>query len=248
VRPSLLDAGLPGAARGLFTTRIGGISPPPWAEFNLARHVQDEPARVNANRRLLANDLGVPPDRLAFAEQVHGAGVVIVDEPQPGRPSPFPGVDALATTIPGVALVVLAADCLPVLLADPVAGVIAAAHAGRQGLLAGVLPATVRAMIELGAEPARMAAVLGPAVCGRCYELPAELADRVGAGVPGSRSTSRRGKPSVDLAAGARAQLMAAGLGVVRDVGRCTLEDEQLFSYRREGRTGRHAGAVVLGQ
>jgi len=247
VRPEPLDAALPGLARGLFTTRVGGVSGPPWAALNLAQHVHDDRGRVTANRALLAADLGVPPERLMFAEQVHGAGVAVVDrEVSRGRPGPLPGVDALVSATTGLGLVVLAADCLPVLLVDPANGVIGAAHAGRRGLLAGVLPATVQAMAGIGADPRRISAVIGPAVCGRCYELPVQLADLVGRAVLGSRTTSRHGRPAVDLPAGARAQLLAAGVGQVHDVGRCTHEDPDLYSYRRDGRTGRQAGALAL--
>ena len=178
---------------------------------------------------------------LVFADQVHATTVTIVDGPMDG---PAPASDALVTTTAGLGLVVMAADCLPVLLADPAAGVVAAAHAGRAGLVAGVLQQTLEAMARLGARG--VTAVIGPAACGRCYELPAELADEVGAAVPGTRGTTRSGTPSVDLVAGATAVLQAAGVAVSA-VGGCTIEQpEHLFSYRRDGRTGRHAGIVWL--
>lgn len=240
----LLPAGLPVPAAGLFTTRAGGISPPPWDALNLALHVQDDPSRVRANRVALAGAAGLVPGRLVWAEQVHGAGVAVVDR-APGRDADVPGVDALVTATPGLGLLVLAADCLPVLLADPQAGVVAAAHAGRAGLATGVLQETLRAMQQLGARPDRVHAVLGPAVCGRCYEVPAALAEDVGARVPGSRATTRQGTPALDLSAGARAVLQGCGVQVSA-VGGCTLEQARFFSYRRDGRTGRHAGLVQL--
>jgi YfiH family protein len=156
-------------------------------------------------------------------------------------------VDALVTREPGLGLVVLAADCLPVLLADSAAPVVAAVHAGRQGLAAGVVQAALAVMQQLGADPRTTTAVLGPAACGGCYEVPPELAAQVEAAVPGSRSTTTRGTDSVDLVAGATAVLRGAGLTDVRAVGGCTLEQpERFFSYRRDGRTGRHAGLVWL--
>jgi len=239
----LLDAGLPTAAAGAFTTRAGGVSAPPWGSLNLAEHVGDEPGRVGANRARLRRSLG--GTRLAFAEQVHGAGVAVLDAvPSTGA---VPGVDALVTGAAGLGLVVLAADCLPVLLADPRAGVVGAAHAGRAGLAAGVLQATLQAMAGMGATPAGTNAVLGPAVCGGCYELPAELADEVGRRVPGSRATTRQGAPSVDLLAGAASVLEAAGVALVSRVGGCTVEQPgRFYSYRRDGVTGRHAGVVCL--
>ncbi len=243
----VLDAGLPAPAAGVFTTRTGGVSAPPWDGTNLGMHVDDEPRRVLTNRDLLAGQLGGVP--LAFAQQVHGRDVAVVGLPLSDRQrtSGVGATDALVTATAGVGLVVLAADCLPVLLADPVAGVVGAVHAGRPGLARGVLQATLAAMAGLGADPARTSAVLGPAVCGACYELPEELADEVGRLVPGSRATTRRGTPSVDLSAGAEAVLRVAGLTDVTRRGGCTLEQpDRFFSYRRDGVTGRHAGVVRL--
>ncbi len=217
------------------------MSAGPYAGLDLALHVGDDPADVAANRSRLAQALGAA--HLVFAEQVHGRDVAVVGAPDPAT---VPGVDALVTRTPGLALVVLAADCLPVLLVDPVAGVVAAVHAGRQGLAAGVLPATLAAMTDLGAMPADISAVVGPAVCGRCYEVPDAMADDVEAAVPGSRASTPAGTASLDLTAGALAQLHAAGLVDVRAAGGCTMEQSHLYSYRRDGRTGRHAGAVVL--
>lgn len=248
--PDLLDAGLPAPVQGGFTTRRHGASAASWAAANLALHVQDDPGAVAANRLQLATALGVRVGALAFARQVHGNRVAVV-----GRSGPvpsgdagheLPAVDALVTTEPGTVLVMLAADCLPVLLADPVARVVAAVHAGRQGLVQGVLPATVRVMAEHGAEPRRTVAVLGPAICGRCYELPAALADEVEQAVPGSRSTTATGTAATDLAGGASGQLAEAGV-TVRRIGGCTLEQPALFySYRRDGVTGRQAAVVRL--
>lgn len=240
--PDLLDAGLPSPAAGAFTGRAGGVSAPPWASLDLALHVEDDPGAVATNRaRLLAATTGA--GSLAFVEQVHGAGVAVVAT----GGGCAPGADALVTTTPGVALVVLAADCLPVLLADADGGVVAAAHAGRQGLTSGVLQQTLHVMADCGADPARTTAVLGPSVCGACYEVPEELADEVEAAVPGSRSTTRQGTASVDLSAGAEGLLRAAGVTQVRRLGGCTLEQpDRFFSFRRDGRTGRHAGLVWL--
>jgi len=241
--PELLAAPLPPPAAGAFTTRNGGVSAGPWASADLGLHVQDDPAAVHANRAALAGALGL--DRLVFAEQVHGRGVAVVgDDPAPGA---VPGVDGLVTRAPGVGLVMMAADCLPVVLADPVAGVVAAAHAGRAGLVDGVLQEVLRVMAEQGGAAGRTTAVLGPAVCGACYELPEELADEVGRRVPGSRTTSRQGTPAADLTAGAEAVLSAAGVARVVRFGGCTVEQPDLFfSHRRTGVTGRHAGVAWL--
>lgn len=241
----LLDAVLPVGARGGFTTRAGGVSAPPWDALNLALHVEDEPSRVLANRDLLQRAVGA--EDLVFAQQVHGDGVAVVDRTSSrGRTGGVAGVDALVTSTPGLGLVVLAADCLPVLLLDREAGVAAAAHAGRQGLLAGVLERTVEAMVSLGADPGRTAARIGPAAGACCYEVPADMADDAAARLPGTRGRTTRGTPSVDLVGGAREVLAAAGLTDVAASGRCTVEDPALYSYRRERTTGRHAGVVVL--
>jgi hypothetical protein len=240
----LLPAGLPAPAAGWFTTRTGGTSAAPYDALNLGLHVEDEQRRVRANRELLARAVGLDDDALVFAQQVHGAGVAVVDGSDV-RDGAVAGVDALVTATPGLGLVVLAADCLPVLLTDTAAGVVAAAHAGRQGLLAGVLEATLAAMQELGATAAATSAVIGPAACGACYEVPQDMADDAERRVPGSRGRTRQGTPSVDLVAGATTVLRSAGVGAVTAVGGCTLEQsERWFSYRRDGTTGRHGGLV----
>lgn len=244
----LLPAGLPAPVAGVFTARAGGASLPPYDGLNLGMHVGEEWDRVFANRNLLADAAGLPRGSLAFARQVHGAKVAVVERlSSRARDRGIAGVDALVTARPGIALVVLAADCLPVLLVDPVAGVAAAAHAGRQGLAAGVLQATVTAMAGLGATAARTMAVLGPAACGRCYELPAALADAVDRAAPGARATTRAGTASVDLRAGATTVLRATGITAVTTVGGCTIEQPaRFFSYRRDGVTGRHGAVVAL--
>jgi YfiH family protein len=246
----LLAAELPAPAGGAFSTRAGGVSAAPYDALNLGMHVDDEWRRVHANRALLAAGTGLPGGDLVFAQQVHGAGVAVVDRSSSrARDGGIAAVDALVTREPGVGLVVLAADCLPVLLADAAAQVVAVVHAGRQGLAAGVVQAALAAMQELGAAPRSTCAVLGPAACGSCYEVPPQLAAQVEAAVPGSRSTTTRGTDSVDLTAGATAVLRTAGLTDVRAVGGCTIEQpERFFSYRRDGRTGRHAGVAWLRQ
>lgn len=231
-----MTAGLPSPGRGLFTTREQAGGP-----GNLALHVPDEPARVLARRAALCERLGVAG--LVFADQVHGDRVAVVDTDD----GTVEGVDALVVRRSGLAVATLAADCLPVLLVDPSARVAAAAHAGRPGLVAGVLLRTLEMMRSLGAR--EITAVIGPAVCGACYELPEAMADDVGAAVPGARAITRTGTPSVDLRAGAERQLTGA-LGVevaVRHVGGCTLEQPDRFSsHRADPGSGRHAGVVWL--
>jgi YfiH family protein len=148
--------------------------------------------------------------------------------------------------VPGLALGVLSADCAAVLVADPDAGIVGAAHAGREGMARGVVKALVREMAEAGADPARMSAAVGPAICGRCYEVPAALRDEVAAQVPGSACLTRAGTPGLDLHAGISGQLASLGIQTVRRDGRCTAEDPGLYSYRRDGVTGRFAALIWL--
>ncbi|TDC69087.1 peptidoglycan editing factor PgeF [Actinomadura sp. GC306] len=224
-----------------FTGRAGGVSGGPYDSLNLGGAVGDDPAAVLDNRRLAARALGVDPARTVFMKQVHGADVAFAGSPD--LPGP---VDATVTDVPGLALAVLVADCAPVLLADPAAGVVGAAHSGRPGTAAGVVPALLKAMCERGAEPGRITAAIGPAACGRCYEVPEAMRDEVAAVAPAAYSTTSKGTPGLDIRAGIAEQLAAGGVTAVRTDPRCTIEDPGLFSYRRDGRTGRFAGYVWL--
>jgi len=232
-----------GRVRRVVTTRAGGRSQAPFASFNLSAGVGDEPAAVRANRARLRRELGVP---VTFLRQVHGTGVATVAAPSGLDDPDIDATDALVTATPGIGVAVLAADCVPVLLADPVAGVVGAAHAGRVGAAAGVLPATVAAMTELGAEVPRIEVLLGPAVCGACYEVPAAMQAEVDAALPGSAVRTRTGTAGLDIRAGLYHQLVALGVGKVGGDPRCTREDRTLFSHRRDGRTGRLAAITWL--
>jgi len=182
---------------------------------------------------------GVPFARL---NQVHGTDVLVVDGPV--GLDEVPTGDALVTTRRGLGLMVRVADCVPVLLADPAAGVVGAVHAGRPGMALGIATAAVATMRELGATVVR--AWLGPHVCGRCYEVPAAMRDEVAELVPEARAETSWGTPALDIGAGVEAQLVAAGVAVTRVDG-CTREDPSLHSYRRDGAaSGRFAGLVWL--
>ncbi|MGW2508609.1 peptidoglycan editing factor PgeF [Streptomyces scopuliridis] len=227
-----------------FTDRWGGVSAAPYDRLNLGGAVGDDPRAVRTNRELAAKSLALDPARVVWMNQVHGRDVAVVEGPWTS--ADIPAVDAVVTQRSGLALAVLTADCVPLLLADPVAGIVAAAHAGRPGLVAGIVPAAVEAMITLGAEPSRITARTGPAVCGRCYEVPARMRDEVAAAVPEAHSETSWSTPAVDVVAGVHAQLDALG---VRDRQRsavCTLESDDHYSYRRDRTTGRLAGYVWL--
>jgi YfiH family protein len=248
-----------------FTDRHGGISGGPYASLNLAEPALDAPDResdlaaLEENLDLVAYALargsvaspqdpfglpvGTPLPTMVRMRQVHGSDVHVVDRAWLDARHTDPAVaDALVTDLAGVALVVRVADCVPVLLADVERGVVGAAHAGRPGLVAGVVSATVAALRDLGAE--RLTAWVGPHVCGACYEVPEQMRADVAAVVPEAYAETSWGTPSVDVGAGVRAQLAAAGVEVV-DASRCTREDEDLYSYRRQGvESGRLAGLV----
>jgi len=226
-----------------FSGRTGGVSGAPYESLNLGLGVGDDPAAVTANRVALATACGLAPADLAWMRQVHGSDVCYLDAGTAEPPGP---VDAIFTDVPGRALCVLVADCVPVLIADPAAALIGAAHAGREGMVAGVVPALVSAMVAAGASPASMRALIGPAICGGCYEVPPELAERVGAAVPEARCQTLDGTAGLDIPAGVRAQLAAADVAWVRSAPQCTKETADLFSYRRDGVTGRFAGLVWL--
>ena len=228
-----------------FTDRWGGVSAAPYEELNLGGAVGDDADAVRTNRELAAKSLGVEPDRVVWMNQVHGADVAVVDGPW-GSSSDVPSVDAIVTTRRGLALAVLTADCVPVLLADPVAGIVAAAHAGRPGMIAGVVPAALRAMMELGAEPSRIVARTGPTVCGRCYEVPQAMRSDVAAVEPAAYAETSWGTPAVDVSAGVHAQLERLGVRDREQSPVCTLESGDHFSYRRDRTTGRLAGYVWL--
>lgn len=234
-----------------FTTRHGGVSPAPWSSLDLSAATGDDPARVRRNRDVLAGWVGAP---VAFATQVHGDDVLALGaaeraEWESGRTDSAGVADAMVTSEAGLGLGVLVADCVPVVLADPVARVAGVAHAGRRGLVAGVVDRAVDALLARGATPDGLRAAVGPAVCGDCYEVPEQMRDEVSAVVPQAWATTAAGTAGLDLPAGVLAVLAARGVPTTR-VERCTLTDPDLYSHRGATAagdvTGRQAGVVVL--
>lgn len=223
-----------------FTDREGGMSGGPWSSLNLGTSNGDDPALVQRNLDLISDELRL--DRLVRMTQVHGAAAVWTDEVADGD---IPVADAVLSDQPGVGVLVRVADCLPIVLVgldEPVAGVV---HCGRKGLVQGVVLAAVAAVRDRGYEAVE--AWLGPRACGRCYELPRQMADDVGVVVPDARSTTSWGTPGVDIGAGVTAQLRELGVPV-NDLGarQCTIEDERFFSYRRQGQDSGRFGAVAV--
>lgn len=223
-----------------FTDRLGGCSEGPWGSLNLGTSNGDDPARVDDNLARVAQGLGV--SSLVRMTQVHGAAVAWVDELEPGQ---IPVADVLLSATPGTGVLVRVADCTPVVIAAAGESMVAVVHCGREGLVAGVVSAAVDALRGRGATS--LQAWVGPRACGRCYELPAEMADAVGAVVAQARSTTRTGTPSIDVGAGVMAQLAACDVQST-DVGakHCTIEDERWFSYRRQGQESGRFGAVAV--
>lgn len=228
--------------RRVTTTRAGGVSKAPFATFNLGDHVGDDPAAVAANRRRLATSTGLGTDGVVWMNQTHSTRVAVVDH----GGDIVDDTDGLVTTTPGLGLAVVTADCVPVLMADARHGVIAAVHAGRVGAAGGIVPRAVEVMLEAGAQVENISVLLGPAISGPNYEVPAEMADEVERLLPGSRSRTQRGTPGLDLRAGIAAQLRALGVTAIDVDPRCTYADPNLFSHRRGAPTGRLASLVWL--
>ncbi|MGW9003128.1 peptidoglycan editing factor PgeF [Brevibacterium casei] len=225
-----------------FTDRHGGYSSGDFSSFNLARHVGDDEELVAANRSALAQLLGLSAERLSFVSQVHGTAVHHVADTADVRAGAE--ADAQVSALAGVGLVIMVADCTPILLADTEAGVIGAVHAGRPGMAAGIVPETLAAMRDLGAR--EIHAVIGPSVCPRCYEVPASLRDEVAAVEPVAASVSVSGTPALDVAGAVAEQLRREGAVIDHFSRTCSRESEDLYSYRRSRRTGRFAGVVWL--
>jgi len=244
----VIEVDLGDGVRAVFTRRLPGLSAGAWQGANLGTHVGDDLDDVAGNRLALEAALGVP---IVYGRQVHGVRVRRVEDAGSveGRTrtdlDPEAGVDALVTARPGLGLAVLVADCVPVLLADAAAGVVGCAHAGRVGLLEGVIEAVVSDMVAAGAASERIRAVLGPAAGPCCYEVPDEMAAAAVAVLPELAGHTRAGTACLDLREGASALLTRLGVRT-RVVGGCTIEDDDSYSYRRAAVTGRFAGVVAV--
>ncbi|HYN76158.1 MAG TPA: peptidoglycan editing factor PgeF [Candidatus Limnocylindria bacterium] len=223
-----------------FSDRHGGVSRPPYASLNLGDHVSDDPECVATNRARLATEVGA--DQVRWMDQVHGDEVVVLDTPREPTDRP-PRCDGLVTALPGLALGVLVADCVPVLMVDAHAGVAAAVHAGRRGVAHDIVARALEVMVGLGATEQRVEVLLGPSICGACYEVPHELQEELLSVVPAARATTRWGTPGLDLRVGLRDRLTGRVASVAL-VGPCTFESADHFSHRRDGVTGRTAGVV----
>jgi YfiH family protein len=216
-----------------FTNRTGGASSGAFASLNLGTHVSDDLPTVLSNRALLAEEVGP----IQYMSQVHGNRVVVIEEVTDEDPT----ADALVTGIPGVSLAVQVADCIPLLLHS--AESVAAVHVGRKGLVNGVALAALEAMRDMGSS--EITAIIGPSICGSCYEVSQEIHDEVVTVHPVAASRTPRGTPALDLPAALRAVLESQSISII-DESHCTLENDDLYSYRRDGVTGRQAGIISL--
>lgn len=219
----------------LFTNRNGGASSPPYATNNLAFHVGDGGGAVRHNRALVSATFGP----ITYMNQRHGDNVVVVE----GFPSQETTADALVTQESGIALAVLVADCIPLLLWDETPKCIAAVHVGRRGLLNGIAEKTIGIMRAMGAG--QIHALLGPSICGHCYEVGQDVYDEVTSAVAVAKSRTPSGSLALDLPGALAIQLTQIGANVSSST-ICTVESQDFYSYRRDGITGRQAGIIRL--
>jgi polyphenol oxidase len=249
---SSLLAAIPGL-RHAFFSREGGVSGGVYEGLNGGLGSNDDPAHVAENRRRMAEQMGVVPEHLISAHQIHSPDAVVATGPwQNGT---RPRADAIVTRTAGIAIGVTAADCGPILFADPAARVIGAAHAGWKGALTGVLESTIEAMEKLGADRSGMVAAIGPLIRQNSYEVGGEFVERFLDAdaengvffIPSVRS----GHSMFDLAGFIRMRLENAGVLMIDDIGVDTYSDERFYSYRRsvhrkEPDYGRHVHAIAL--
>jgi YfiH family protein len=217
-----------------FTDRTGGLSTGAFLSNNVANHVGDDQNIVRSNRERLESHVGMP---IQFMNQVHGEVVSIIR----GETVEPPTSDALLTSSSGIGLAVMVADCIPLLLASSTS--VAAVHVGRKGLMNEVSLATIKLMRSI--DSSEITAVLGPSICGSCYEVSQDIYDEVSKKFPLAASKTRVGGLALNLAAALIDQLQNQGIKV-SDESRCTVEDGNLYSYRRDGLTGRQVGVVWL--
>lgn len=217
-----------------FTNRTGGLSSGAFHSLNLALHVGDDANVVAKNRKILEEDLAMP---VAYMNQVHGKALCEVET----RPEIAPTADALLTRRKGIALAVMVADCIPLLMGNSSA--VAAVHVGRRGLVEGVALKTLTQLRAIDSSP--ITAVVGPAICGSCYEVSEDIYREVVSLHPIAASMTAHGRFALDLVQALISELRSESVTVI-DESRCTLENLDLYSYRRDSVTGRQVGVIWL--
>jgi polyphenol oxidase len=232
--PKPISASHVGKIHWNFYGKNGGVSKGKFTSLNIAEHVGDDLADVEQNRELISDTLDIP---LVFINATHSANVVqVLSE----VPKVHENTDALVTRETGLGIVVMSADCAPIILADPIAHVVGVVHAGWQGMLAGVVNSAVEAMLELGAETQNMTATIGPSVCAKNFEVTQERFDKVLNLIPSAAIKLNNGNLAVDITKGIKKQLASFQIKTL-DLGICTFENSDVFSYRRDKETGRNA-------
>lgn len=246
-------AALDGIRHGFFG-RTGGVSEGLYASLNCGLGSRDRPEAVTENRRRVADWLGVDAPRLLSLYQIHSATPVIIDRAVARED--LPRADAIVTKVPGIAVAAMAADCTPVLFADPETKVVGAAHAGWRGALSGILDATVAAMIEIGARRGSICAAIGPTINQNSYEVGPEFMAAFVAAEPRNarffRQPDGRPRPYFDLPGYVEHRLARLGLASIERRTLCTYENESIFfsfrrsTHRNEGDYGRQISAIVV--
>ncbi len=238
-----------------FSERTGGVSPSPYDSLNLASHVGDDPEHVDVNRDLLMQALGIADLRasLVVAERWHGYPVTVIGQPDAGRGAyagmqddRIPGTDAMLTSTPRIPLMMLYADCVPVVLVEEAMPVVCVVHAGWRGALSGVVTKAVASLSEhVAVSPSGLSAYIGPSIGGCCYEVGEDLASLF----RGSFDTISAAEGRIDLAMAVHEHLIGSGLSEDRIVhaGLCTLDNsDRFFSFRGQAVTGRHGAIAVI--
>jgi YfiH family protein len=216
-----------------FTKRTGGVSHGAFASLNLGTHVGDSLDDVLKNREILSESVG--PTQ--YMNQVHCDRIALIEEVT----DEIPTADALVTGIPGISLAVMVADCIPLLLKSKES--VAAVHVGRRGLTNEITRKTLTLMRDMGAS--QITAIIGPAICGNCYEVSEDIYNEVVAAHQLAQSMTAQGTFALDLPAALRSVLIDEGVAIINEF-ECTVENLDLFSYRRDGVTGRQAGVISL--
>lgn len=236
-----ISSGKQGKAQWSFFGRQGGVSKKPFDTLNIADHVEDNIEDVNKNRELLSEFLEMP---LVFIGATHSPNVVNVKSEYPII---HKDTDALVTREKNLGLVIMSADCAPIVLVDPIAHVVGVVHVGWQGMLVGVVENSVEGMLDLGAETQNMKAIIGPTISAKNFSATKERFEEVKSKEPSAAVILPNGELAVDIRKGVKTQLAKYQIKTT-DLNICTFENKELFSFRRDAVTGRNATVAWLSE
>lgn len=239
--PKPISSGKSGKANWSFFGRQGGVSKKPYDSLNLADHVKDDENNILKNREILAEHLSMP---LVLIGATHSANVVNV---QSEFPEVHPDTDALVTRETNLGIVIMSADCAPIILFDPVSHVVGVVHAGWQGMLVGVVANSIEVMFDLGAEPQNMKAIIGPTISAKNFTATQQRFDEVKDIEPSAAVKLPDGKLAIDIRKGVKSQLAKYQIKTT-DLNICTFDTPDLFSFRRDPVTGRNATVAWLSE